>query len=147
VLDKVLMENGDGIVYFAAAPASSTVDVTAENIINCAYNGSTQFSGCKRIALTSGEETSVAIPVASAASGYRLYSVGSTDYLKRVVLVNNLSGTTVLSSTTVLVSNNSITVDPSNFSIAISRCQSVNVSIGSLPPSPVTITFTISNTS
>lgn len=145
--DNVSIAGGDGAVYFAVAPASSTSYITAENVVNCVYNnGTTQFQGCRRVLLAEGTAATVQIPVASSASGYKVYSVGGTDYLKRAVLVSGVNGSTVLTSTTVLVANNSVSASPSNFSVAVGRCQSVNVSIGSLPPDSVTVTFAINNT-
>lgn len=138
---NIAMFGGNGIGYFGLA--NSSVNVSAENLINCVdSSNSTPLIGCARVTLRSGQNGSVTFSNLNTnnASILRVYSTASNAYLIRPIIINSLT-----SSKSVNLGFNYVTTTPSNVTVAPGACQSINVSIGTWPYTNLTITGTPNN--
>lgn len=139
-ITNVTMAGGNGIIYYGVAPTNSIV--SSESLLNCLDTTNNTLLSCARVAVRSGQNSTLVLSNITTSSTFQLFSTYSNAYLLRPIVINP---STTLSATPITLGNNFVTTSPTSVTIAPGACQSINVTIGTWPYSNVTINGISSN--
>lgn len=123
------------IVYWAINDGTGATP-TDEDLLNCGNTSDgTSFFSCGRVLLAAGETVQVnATNITTSAADYTLYTTITNEFIPRPIAL--LTPT----SNVVDLIDNSISVTPSDITIAQGSCQSANLTLGTAPTSDVSVT-------